>query len=94
MVTISGPTDTATGAEVNVQLPNVSCTVYVPEVATTIDCVVAFVDQRYESAGAAVSVTLPPWQNVVGPLAVIEAAASVTIADALLLQPSDVTVTE
>jgi hypothetical protein len=39
---------------------------------TTIDCVVAPVDQRYELADDAVSVTLPPWQNVVGPLALIE----------------------
>ena len=40
-----------------------------------IACVVAPVDQRYELAGDEVSVTLPPAQNVVGPLGVIAGAA-------------------
>ena len=36
-----------------------------------IDCVVAPVDQRYDAPLDAVSVTLPPAQNVVGPPAVM-----------------------
>ncbi len=41
---------------------------------TLIDCVVAPFDQRYdEPPPDAVSVTLPPLQNVVGPLGVIVA---------------------
>ena len=36
-----------------------------------IDCVVAPVDQRYDEALDAVSVTLPPAQNVVAPEALI-----------------------
>ena len=42
-----------------------------------IDCVVAPFDQRYDDDAGAVSVTLPPAQNVVGPLAVIVAAGLV-----------------
>jgi len=37
---------------------------------TVIDCVIAPFDQRYDAAAGAVSVTEPPAQNVVGPLAV------------------------
>ncbi len=40
---------------------------------TVIACVVAPVDQRYDEPLLAVSVTLPPVQNVVGPPAVIVA---------------------
>ncbi len=39
---------------------------------------VAPVDQRYDAPLAAVSVTLPPAQNVVGPLAVTVASTAVT----------------
>ena len=56
-----------------------------------IDCVVAPVDQRYELAALAVSVRVPPLQNVVGPEAVIVgvvAEFTVTAVAALVaLQP-------
>ena len=56
-----------------------------------IDCVVAPVDHRYELAALAVSVTVPPAQNVVGPEAVIVgvvAELTVTAVAALVaLQP-------
>ena len=42
-----------------------------PDAETVIDCVNAPVDQVYEYPAGAVRVTLPPWQNVVGPEAVI-----------------------
>jgi hypothetical protein len=62
-----------------------------PVVLATIDCVVAPVDQRYDAALDAVSVTLPPAQNVVGPDAVMLAAGfafTVTVVDAeVALQP-------
>jgi hypothetical protein len=69
-----------------------------PAVLATIDCVVAPVDQRYDAPLDAVSVTLPPAQNVVGPDAVIVAdgfALTVTaVADDVALQPFElVTVT-
>jgi hypothetical protein len=84
----------AGAGEVSVQPSNVSCTVNVPEALTVIDCVVAPLDQRYDCAGLAVSVTLPPWQKVVGPSAVIAAAACVTVFEAVSVQPSCVTCTE
>jgi hypothetical protein len=40
-------------------------------VVTVIDCVVAPVDQTFPKAALLVRITLPPTQNVVGPLAVI-----------------------
>ena len=43
---------------------------------TVIAAVVAPVDQRYDTPPLAVSVTLPPAQNVVGPLGVIVAVGS------------------
>ena len=52
-------------------LPSVTVTVNVPLLLTTIDCVVAPLDQSQELAALAVRVTLPPAQNVVGPSAVI-----------------------
>ena len=62
-----------------------------PEALTTIDCVVAPLDQRYEVAALAVSVTLPPAQNVVAPFAAIVGVGSgltVTLVAALVaLQP-------
>jgi hypothetical protein len=64
-----------------------------------IDCVVAPVDQRYDDPAEAVSVTLPPAQNVVGPPAVmvtVGLAFTVTVVAAeVVLQPlAFVTVTE
>ena len=44
-----------------------------PDVLTVIAAVIAPVDQRYDTPPDAVSVTLPPAQNVVGPLGVIVA---------------------
>ncbi len=49
--------------------PSVTFTVYVPDELTTIDCVVAPVLQVLPVALDEVNVTLPPVQNVVGPLA-------------------------
>ena len=46
-------------------------TLNVPEVVTVIDCVVAPFDQRLSVADDEVSVTDPPLQKVVAPLAVI-----------------------
>ena len=62
------------------------------------DCVVAPVDQRYDAPLDAVSVTLPPAQNVVGPPAVMLAVglafAVTTVGDDVALQPfASVTVT-
>ena len=62
-----------------------------PPVLAMIDCVVAPVDQRYDVPLDAVSVTLPPAQNVVGPPAVMLAvgfAFAVTAAgDDVALHP-------
>ena len=56
-----------------------------------IDEVVAPVDQRYDAPLDAVSVTLPPAQNVVGPLAVMLAVglafAVTTVGDDVAAQP-------
>jgi hypothetical protein len=58
---------------------------------TTIDCVTAPFDQRYEAPLDAVSVTLPPAQNVVGPPAVMLAVGFgltvTTVGDEAALQP-------
>jgi hypothetical protein len=60
-------------------------------VLATIDDVVAPVDQRYELPLDAVSVTLPPAQNVVGPPAVMLAVglafAVTTVGEDVALQP-------
>ena len=62
-----------------------------PLALTVIDCEVAPVDQRYELPALAVSVTLPPSQNVVGPPALIVATGgslTVTVVGAdVALQP-------
>ena len=62
-----------------------------PPVLAAIACVVAPVDQRYEAPLDAVSVTLPPAQNVVGPPAVmldVGLALTVTVVgDEAALQP-------
>ena len=70
-----------------------------PDCETTIDCVVAPVDQRYDAAADEVSVTLPPEQNVVGPDGVIVGAGgngftvTVTGDDVAGQPPASVTVT-
>ncbi len=70
----------------------VTVTLKLPPALTAIDCVAAPFDQRYEEPLLAVSITLPPAQNVVGPPAVIVATGfvlTVTAVDALVaLQPS------
>ena len=62
-----------------------------PDAVALMDCVVAPFDHRYELPAFAVSVTLPPAQNVVGPPAVIVAvgvALTVTaVAAEVALQP-------
>ena len=52
---------------------SVTQTEYVPAAKTVIPGVVALLLHRYELAGLAVSITESPWQNVVGPLAVMVA---------------------
>ena len=63
-----------------------------------IDCVVAPVDHKNDVPAEAVRVTLPPLQNVVGPLDVIVAvgtAFTATVVEVLALQPfTSVTWTE
>src|SRR5207248_730140 len=56
-------------------LASVTVTVYEPVAVTRIDCVVAPVDHMYVKPTGAVSVTLPPAQNVVAPLGVIVGVA-------------------
>ena len=58
-----------------VQPPVVCVTVYVPEVVTVMDCVVAPFDQVFPVATEEVSTTLPPAHTVVGPLAEMVGAA-------------------
>lgn len=66
-------------------------TLYEPEVVTVIDFVVAPDDHKYAVPVVAVSVTEPPVQNVVGPLAVmvgVGADPTVTaVADDVAEQP-------
>lgn len=59
----------ADGAEV--QVPLLTETVYEPADVTVIDCVVAPFDQTFPVADDEVNVTLPPWQKVVAPDAVM-----------------------
>jgi len=74
----SGPT--VTGTDVAEQpLGLVTVTVTVEAVETTIDCVVAPVDQRFPVADDDVSVTEVPGQNVVGPLMTGVAGAALTV---------------
>ena len=62
-----------------------------PDCETVIDEVVAPFDQRYDAPVEAVSVTLPPSQNVVGPADVIVATglelAMTAVAALVVLQP-------
>lgn len=90
----SGFTVTATGAEVAEHpLPSVTWTVRVSLVVTTTDCDVEPSDQSHELPALAVRVTLPPAQNVVGPLGVIVGADGAgltvtTVGDEVAVQPS------
>ena len=56
---------------------SVTVTLKVPLAFTTIDCVMEPFDHEYDVPGLAVSVTLPPAQNVVGPDAVMLAVGVV-----------------
>ncbi|HVR40068.1 MAG TPA: hypothetical protein VMU84_13305, partial [Thermoanaerobaculia bacterium] len=64
---------TVVGADVALHVPFETSTVKVPDALTVIACVVAPFDQSHDAPALAVSVTLPPAQNVVGPLGVIVA---------------------
>jgi archaellum component FlaF (FlaF/FlaG flagellin family) len=84
---------TTVGAEVALQpLASVTVTLTLPLELAMIDAVVAPVDQRYEAPLDAVSVTLPPAQKLVGPLAVMLAiGAAFTVTDIgapVAVQPS------
>ena len=57
------------------QVPLFTETEYVPAVETVMACVVAPFDQIFPVADDEVKVTLPPWQNVVAPDAVIVGVA-------------------
>jgi hypothetical protein len=61
----------------DVQPATVCVTVYVPEVVTLIEGVLAVLDQRFPDAAEEVSVTLPPVQKVVGPPGVTVGAAGI-----------------
>jgi Cu/Ag efflux protein CusF len=82
-----------------VQLPFVTATVYVPDVETVIDCVVAPVDQTFPLADDEVNTTLPPAQKVNGPPAEMVGvdgnAVTLTVvpADVADVQPPLVTAT-
>jgi len=83
----------------DVQPAVVTATVYVPEVETVIDCVVAPVDQTFPLADDEVNTTLPPAQKVNGPPAEMVGVAgigfTVTVvpAEATEVQPPLVRVT-
>ena len=69
-------TVTTVGAEAaEAQVPLLTETLYDPPVETVIDCVVAPFDQMFPVAEDEVRVTLPPWQKVVAPEAVIVGVA-------------------
>jgi hypothetical protein len=82
-----------------VQPPLVTATVYVPDVETVIDCVVAPVDQTFPLADDDVNTTLPPAQKVNGPPAVMVGAEgnavtlTVVPAEVAEVQPPLVTAT-
>ena len=83
----------------DVQPAVVTATVYVPDVETVIDCVVAPVDQTFPLADDDVNTTLPPEQKLNGPPAEIVGVAgvgfTVTVvpADVAEVQPAVVTAT-
>ena len=65
---------TVTAVTVIIEQPltlSVTCTVYDPDVVAVIEAVVAPLLQRYDVPPLAVKTTLPPEQNVNGPVAVI-----------------------
>lgn len=66
-----GVTVTVTPALVELHVPFDTETVYVPEVETVMDCVVAVVDQVFPVGDEEVNTTDPPVQKVVGPPGVI-----------------------
>ena len=89
-----GFTVTVVDAEPTVHpLAFATVTEYDPDVFTEIDCVVAPVLHKYELAALDVSVTEPPVQNVVGPLAlivgVVGAGLTVTVNDATPYTPHE-----
>jgi hypothetical protein len=93
VMTVGGFAVTLTAALVREQpFALVTVTLYDPAALTTMDCVVAPVDQRYEALAGAVSVTLAPGQRAVEPLGVMTGTAgsglTVTAVAALVaLQP-------
>ena len=99
VIVVAGLTVTFVAADVALQpLAFVTVTVYAPLAVALIDCVVAPVDHRYVKPAGAVSATLPPAQNVVGPPAVMVGAGFAftvtTVAAEVPLQPvASVTVT-
>lgn len=68
-------TVTTVPVDVAVHVPFVTVTEYVPEADTVIDCVVAPFDQLLPEVADDVSITLPPVQKEVAPLAVIVGVA-------------------
>src|SRR5690242_9255635 len=90
-------TVTTTGWLVALQEPSDVVTLYAPAALTVMDWVVAPFDQRYDAAVLEVSVTEPPSQNVVGPLAVTVGVVTVRSGKVMLfvlVQPFFVTCTE
>ena len=88
----AGVTVTLVAADVALQpFASVTVTLKLPDVETVMDGDVAPLDQRYEEPAFAVSVTLPPGQNVVGPDAVIVAGWACStltlVGDEVALQP-------
>ena len=109
---VTGPPDVIVGVEgsaftvtvvaadvADVQPAVVTATVYVPEVVTVIDCVVAPVDQTFPLADEDVNTTDSPAQNVVEPPALIVGVAGIGLtvtvvpADVAEVQPAVVTAT-
>jgi hypothetical protein len=100
VIIATGPGVTVTfvvyGADTH-PLESVTITVYMPVESATILCVVSPVFHVYDEPLFAVSVTESPWQNVVGPSGVTEAAVgacSVTVNDAVDVQMPLLMVTE
>ena len=92
-------TVTTVAADVEVHPPELTETVYEPDVETTIDWVVAPVDHVFPVVALEVKVTDPPEQNVSEPLAVIVGVVgfgfTVTVVEAEVAeQPAEPTVTE
>jgi hypothetical protein len=92
VTTGAGLTVTVTGADVP---PHVDVTLYVPEVVTVILCDVALLLQVFPEGMLEVRTTLPPAQNVSGPLAVIIGGVlpTATVTESLTTQWVPVTVT-